>query len=319
MDTSSTGQVAGQLDAPVTERFTVEGVVQGVGFRPFVYRLATEAGLRGIVGNDATQVFIEVSGPTPAIEDFATRLLAEQPPLARIDRVGRTVIADADADADAVGFRIVESTSGVGARTLVPPDTATCADCRAEFDDPTNRRFRHPFITCTNCGPRFTIITDLPYDRPTTTMVDFDMCARCASEYRDPTDRRYHAQPICCHDCGPTLRLATATDAVGTVDDPAGHAAALLRAGSTVAVKGLGGYHLACDATNAAAVERLRQRKRRPDKPFAVMVADIDDRSTSRRDERCRSSRSCVAGAADRAAPRPRRRTWPSRWLPATR
>ncbi len=276
MDTSSTGQVAGQLDAPVTERFTVEGVVQGVGFRPFVYRLATEAGLRGIVGNDATQVFIEVSGPTPAIEDFATRLLAEQPPLARIDRVGRTVIADADADADAVGFRIVESTSGVGARTLVPPDTATCADCRAEFDDPTNRRFRHPFISCTNCGPRFTIITDLPYDRPATTMIDFDMCARCESEYRDPTDRRYHAQPIACHDCGPTLRLATATDAVGTVDDPAGHAAALLRAGSTVAVKGLGGFHLACDATNAAAVERLRQRKRRPDKPFAVMVPDIE-------------------------------------------
>ena len=254
-----------------TERIEVSGVVQGVGFRPFVYRVATEAGLDGIVGNDASKVFIEVTGPPAALDAFASRLSVEAPPLARVDAIRRSVIASGRR----AGFRIVDSTDSDGARTLIPPDTATCDDCRREFDDPADRRHRHPFITCTNCGPRFTIITGLPYDRPTTTMADFDMCAQCADEYADPADRRYHAQPIACHDCGPTLRLATATDAVGTTTAPAANAASLLRAGSTVAIKGLGGFHLACDATSDVAVSRLRERKHRPDKPFAVMVPDI--------------------------------------------
>jgi hydrogenase maturation protein HypF len=255
----------------VTERFDVAGVVQGVGFRPFVYRIATELGLDGFVGNDATKVFIEVSGPPGRIEEFAARLIDEQPPLARVDSVRRTAAAPDRRQ----GFGIVESTRSDGERTLIAPDTAMCADCRTEFDDPDDRRYRHPFITCTNCGPRFTIITGLPYDRPSTTMAGFEMCTRCADEYGDPTNRRYHAQPIACHDCGPTLRLATSTDAFGSRDDPARHAAELIRAGSTVAIKGLGGFHLACDATDDAAVRRLRERKHRPDKPFAVMVPDL--------------------------------------------
>jgi len=257
------------------ERIQVDGVVQGVGFRPFVYRLATELALDGFVGNDATSVFICVCGEATTIDRFVGRLEHEQPPLARIDAI-RRVRSD---DRPAPGFRIVESADADGERTLVPPDTATCADCLDEFRDPRDRRFRHPFITCTNCGPRFTIVTDLPYDRPATTMADFEMCTRCRREYADPADRRYHAQPIACHDCGPTLRLATATDAVGAADDDAGaadQAAELLRAGSTVAVKGLGGFHLACDATSDAAIARLRDRKHRPDKPFAVMVPDLD-------------------------------------------
>lgn len=251
--------------------------MQGVGFRPFVFRIATELGLDGVVGNDATKVFIEVSGRSSVIDQFERRLAGETPPLARVDRIRRT----ASGVVSHTGFRIVDSIpsdrGGDGERTLVAPDTATCDECRSEFGDPTNRRYRHPFITCTNCGPRFTIITGLPYDRPATTMADFAMCTRCASEYQDPGDRRYHAQPIACHDCGPTLRLAHATDAVGSAEDAAGDAAALLRAGSTVAIKGLGGFHLACDATDDAAVAQLRERKHRADKPFAVMVSGLHE------------------------------------------
>ena len=260
----------------VATRFEVTGLVQGVGFRPFVHRLATEAGFDGFVGNDATGVFVEVTGDVAALDEFERRLVLEQPPLARVDHVRRT---DPVSDHGG-GFRIVDSTRSSGERTLIAPDTAPCHDCRAEFDDPDDRRHRHPFITCTNCGPRFTIVTGLPYDRPATTMAGFEMCARCAAEYADPADRRYHAQPIACHDCGPTLSIVSTAGCVDGSEDPIGHAAALLRSGGVVAIKGLGGFHLACDATSDAAVARLRERKHRPDKPFAVMVADM---ATARR------------------------------------
>lgn len=254
----------------VAEHITVSGVVQGVGFRPFVYRLAHDHGLVGHVGNDSTRVFIEVSGAEHEVDAFASRLVAEAPPLAVVEHVERR-----RARPSASGeFVIVESRWASGARTLVPPDTAVCEDCRVELVDPTDRRFRHPFITCTNCGPRFTIIRSLPYDRPATTMASFPMCARCSAEYTDPTDRRYHAQPISCHDCGPVLNyVAGDVDVVGaaTIDLTR---SALVR-GATVAVKGLGGFHLACDATSDESIGRLRERKQRPDKPFAIMVRDV--------------------------------------------
>jgi hydrogenase maturation protein HypF len=259
-------------DTERAERVTVFGIVQGVGFRPFVYRLATELGLSGSVGNDSTRVFIDVAGPASALDEFARRLVDDAPPLAQVDHVSRTATS---ASVES-GFRIVASEVVAGERTLVPPDTAVCDDCVAELFDPVDRRFRHPFITCTNCGPRFTIIRDLPYDRPATTMAGFAMCAACAAEYADPADRRYHAQPIACHDCGPTLTFRP-----GNGDRPSEGADALaravdaLRAWLTVAVKGLGGYHLACDATSSDAIGRLRDRKHRPDKPFAVLVRDL--------------------------------------------
>lgn len=260
----------------VIERFEVTGIVQGVGFRPFVFRLATELGLDGDVGNDSSRVFIDVAGPPSRLDEFARRLLTDAPPLAEIERIERLPCAGSEAAVPS-GFRIVASRAVDGERTLVPPDTAVCDDCVAEMFDPNNRRHRHPFITCTNCGPRFTIIRDLPYDRPATTMAGFAMCAACAAEYADPGDRRYHAQPIACHDCGPVLTFRP-----GNGDGPTEREEALarsvdaLRTGLTVAVKGVGGYHLACDATSSDAIRRLRDRKHRPDKPFAVLVRDLD-------------------------------------------
>jgi hydrogenase maturation protein HypF len=188
--------------ARVVARFEVTGIVQGVGFRPFVHRLANELGLDGWVGNDSTRVFIEVAGPAAASTSSAPPRRRRAP--ARSRRACGEDAGDRPGGVEP-GFRIVESETVAGARTLVPPDTAVCDDCLAELFDPADRRFRHPFITCTNCGPRFTIIRDLPYDRPATTMAGFPMCAACAAEYADPLDRRYHAQPIACHDCGPTL------------------------------------------------------------------------------------------------------------------
>ncbi|HWL45663.1 MAG TPA: carbamoyltransferase HypF [Ilumatobacter sp.] len=269
-------------DVLVAERVTVTGIVQGVGFRPFVYRLATELGLSGHVGNDATQVFVEVAGPPAALAEFAHRLIADAPPLARVEHVARSECTAMPQP----GFRIVASTDAVGARTLVPPDTVVCDECLAELFDPADRRYLHPFITCTNCGPRFTIIRDLPYDRPATTMATFAMCPACAAEYADPANRRYHAQPIGCHACGPRLTWSRVSrppstvptevvEPVETTGDPIAAARAALAAGQIVAVKGLGGYHLACLATSDAAVARLRQRKHRPDKPLAVLVPDL--------------------------------------------
>jgi hydrogenase maturation protein HypF len=253
-------------------RFEVSGVVQGVGFRPFVYVTASSLALTGTVANDSTGVVIEVEGDADAVAEFAVRLRADAPPLAAIESVrSRTLPA-----LGGTGFTIAESRRNGGTRTLAAPDVATCADCLGELADPTDRRYRHPFITCTNCGPRFTIMTGLPYDRPATTMAGFAMCAACAREYADPTDRRFHAQPIACHDCGPTLRLVLPGEPTRTGGAAVAAARGLLASGAILAVKGLGGYHLACDAADARAVGRLRRRKRRAAKPFAVMVRDLD-------------------------------------------
>jgi hydrogenase maturation protein HypF len=259
-------------------RFVVTGTVQGVGFRPFVYRLAAELELAGWVLNDAGGVAIEVEGPTDAVQAFGERLVREAPPLSSIE----TSAAHELAPLGAAGFEIRDSERADRPSALVSPDTATCDDCLRELFDPDDRRYRYPFINCTNCGPRFTIVRGIPYDRPYTTMAGFEMCGPCRAEYDDPRDRRFHAQPNACPDCGPSVLLA---DRAGeTIADPAGpggadpiaRAAALLAGGAIVAVKGVGGFHLACVAADAAAVRRLRGRKHREDKPFAVMVPDLD-------------------------------------------
>jgi hydrogenase maturation protein HypF len=252
-------------------RVRVEGIVQGVGFRPFVHALAGRLGLAGLVGNDAGGVFVEVEGAADTVGRFLEALAAEAPPLAVIERVTATPLDPTGAR----GFAIAPSRGGGERQTLVSPDTATCADCLAELADPADRRFRFPFINCTNCGPRFTIVRDVPYDRPATTMAGFAMCADCAREYGDPSDRRFHAQPVCCPACGPTLRLLDRDGRAGG-GDPLAAAAARLREGAVVAVKGLGGYHLAADAAAEPAVAALRARKHREDKPFAVMAADLE-------------------------------------------
>ena len=213
----------------------VEGVVQGVGFRPFVYALATGLGLTGLVGNDLDGVFAEVEGPEAAVAEFLRRLERDAPPLARIERVATRALRPVRS----ASFVIAASESAGLRRTLVSADTATCADCLRELADPADRRHKYPFINCTNCGPRFTIVRDVPYDRPLTTMAPFAMCERCAAEYHDPADRRFHAQPACCPACGPRLALDDGSD------DPLPAAAELLRHGRILAVKGLGGYHVA--------------------------------------------------------------------------
>jgi hydrogenase maturation protein HypF len=250
----------------------VAGVVQGVGFRPFVYSLATRLGLAGHVGNDAAGVFIEIEGPPPLVRDFLALLERDAPPLARIDAVRTLAIVPSGG----AGFSIVASDPGGRRQALVSADSATCADCLAELADPGDRRFRYPFINCTNCGPRFTIVRDVPYDRPLTTMAGFALCAACAAEYHDPADRRFHAQPVCCPDCGPRLQLLDASGSEVPVSDPIARAAALLAAGEVLAVKGLGGYHLAVDAGSEPAAAALRARKHREDKPFALMAADLE-------------------------------------------
>ena len=271
--TRRSADVSAPADERVIERITVSGVVQGVGFRPFVYRLAREHGLVGHVGNDSTRVFIEVCGAAGDVEDFASQLSADAPPLALVEHVERRRMVAPSVGSPIDEFVIVDSRTEQGARTLVAPDTAVCDDCLAEMWDPSDRRFRHPFITCTNCGPRFTIIRSVPYDRPATTMAAFPMCPHCSSEYADPADRRYHAQPICCRDCGPVLSYVGEQVVHGdTAIDLARRA---LGRGAVVAVKGLGGFHLACDATDDGAVGSLRARKHRPDKPFAIMVRDL--------------------------------------------
>jgi hydrogenase maturation protein HypF len=262
---------ASRVGGPVRRRLRVRGLVQGVGFRPFVYRLAGELGLSGQVGNDSAGVFIEVEGPAAAVGRFEARLRSDAPPLARVDD-----IASVEAEAQhRPGFAIVESASTGPARTYVSPDIAVCADCLAEMHDPADRRYRYPFVNCTNCGPRFTITIRLPYDRANTTMARFRLCADCAREYHDPADRRYHAQPVACPACGPRLWYEDSAGRVEGTDEALEAARSALQAGRIVAVKGLGGYHLACDAHLDAAVDLLRSRKARPAKPLAVMVADL--------------------------------------------
>ncbi len=258
----------------VRYRFTVTGVVQGVGFRPFVHRTATELGLAGFVGNDSSAVFVEVQGPTVKVDAFAHRLRADAPPLAAISTVSKVQI-DTARECSA-GFHIVASRAIAGAATAIPPDVAVCDECIAELFDPGDRRYRHPFVTCTNCGPRFTIIRGLPYDRPATTMADFDMCPRCAVEYHDPSDRRFHAQPVACPDCGPALWFRSGETRVEGSDAALAATQRALADGAVVAIKGLGGYHLGCAVDSDAAVGALRSRKARRGKPFAMLVRDLD-------------------------------------------
>ncbi|WP_405860838.1 carbamoyltransferase HypF [Streptomyces sp. NBC_00090] len=261
--------------APTRSRVLVTGVVQGVGFRPHVYALATTLRLSGHVTNTADGVVAEVEGNPADVAAFCARVAPEAPPLARVESVEAAELATSGGS----GFTIVPSRQGGDVRTLVPPDTATCDDCLAELADPTDRRHLHPFITCTHCGPRFTIVTGVPYDRGHTTMAGFPMCPDCAREYEDPADRRFHAQPVACPACGPRLRLVTAPGGPPPPDpgtDPVTAARRMLAAGAIIAVKGLGGYHLACDATDPTAVAELRRRKARGDKPFAIMAAHPD-------------------------------------------
>jgi hydrogenase maturation protein HypF len=298
---------------PQRRQVLVRGVVQGVGFRPFVYRLALEEGLSGLIGNDTDGVTIEVEGPRERVEAFLVRLRAEPPPLARIDSV---TVRELPLAGDA-GFRIVASEVLGRVSTGIPADAATCADCLRELLDPADRRYRYPFLNCTNCGPRYTITRRIPYDRPQTSMARFPMCEACQREYDDPLNRRFHAQPNACWDCGPRVWLVGSDasiaksranlptrdfreaeanslpliepfsnthrfthEAAETIraneDDPIHQTIRLLLSGQIVAIKGIGGFHLSVDATNQAAVMRLRERKRRYGKPLAVMVRDLD-------------------------------------------
>ena len=285
---------------PQRRRWLLTGIVQGVGFRPHVARVASRfPELSGFCGNDALQVFIEAQAPHPdTLQAFIDAVTSEAPPLSKIMEIRESNVDVVDAESS---FRIVASGGGHGARTLLPPDTALCPDCLGELRDPENRRFGYAFTTCTNCGPRLSIILDLPYDRPATTMRDFPMCPVCQSEYRDPENRRYHAQPISCYDCGPHLWTVESSEVPAGANDPFGeveipaelcdgsrggrdrHAqdqvlsqvAAWLRQGRVVAVKGLGGFHLLVNARDEAAVSRLRRRKHRDGKPLALMVRDL--------------------------------------------
>jgi hydrogenase maturation protein HypF len=251
-------------------RIHVAGIVQGVGFRPFLHTLATRFHLGGFVANDPTGVQIEVEGPEASITHFVDTLRSEAPPLAAIEDIDQQFIAPVGQHA----FEIADSRTAGEIRTFIPPDIATCADCLSEIFDPQDRRYRYAFTNCTNCGPRFTIVRGIPYDRRLTTMARFEMCAECAREYHDPSNRRFHAQPNSCPACGPQLRLI---DRNGNAQggDCVALAAALLRAGHIVAVKGLGGFHLAANARDESAVAALRARKHREDKPFALMVPDV--------------------------------------------
>ncbi|MGH9265639.1 MAG: carbamoyltransferase HypF, partial [Acidimicrobiales bacterium] len=250
-------------------RLRVTGTVQGVGFRPFVYRLAADLELSGWVGNDSLGVILEAEGPPDRLDRLAERLVADAPPLARID----SVAVEALAATGETGFTVVDSRDAGSPAVAVPVDVATCDDCLRELADPADRRFGYPFVNCTNCGPRYTIIKSIPYDRGSTTMAGFAMCADCRREYEDPADRRFHAEPTCCPVCGPQVTLLAPEGGVlAKAGDALETAAALLRDGRILAVKGLGGYHLACDAGNAGAVAELRRRKARDDKPFALMV-----------------------------------------------
>ncbi len=276
----------------VARHITITGVVQGVGFRPFVYNLASERGLSGWVLNHSGGVDIEVEGPEEDVRTFVIDLEAKAPPLSTIESLVAQPIAVQGYDQ----FEIRHSESQAGRYQLISPDVATCADCLQELFDPDDRRYRYPFINCTNCGPRFTIIEDIPYDRPKTTMRVFPMCEDCLAEYEDPRDRRFHAQPNACPVCGPQIWLvelesgqeidASSLQPPDLDEDDSQEAngdAAFARAkellleGQILAIKGLGGFHLACDATNAKAVQKLRERKRRPHKPFAIMVSTVDD------------------------------------------
>lgn len=252
--------------SPLATRIHVSGVVQGVGFRPFVYGLALRFDLTGWVRNSSAGVDIEVNGSATALAQFAEAVEQELPPLAHIDTISVTDCAVGGYEL----FEIIPSKPIARAFQPISPDMTICLDCAREMFDPNDRRYHYPFINCTHCGPRFTIIKDIPYDRPLTTMADFEMCADCAAEYDDPLDRRFHAQPIACPECGPHIWIEPTVDG-----DAVENARRLLADGQILAIKGIGGFHLACDGMNKTAVSTLRRRKLRADKPFAVMMADV--------------------------------------------
>ena len=254
-------------------RISVRGVVQGVGFRPFIFRLAHEHNLAGWVRNTSGEVNIEVEGDEEGVRLFLNDLESKSPPMARIEQVTSAFYPPEGL----VDFVIRDSLAQENEYQLVSPDIATCQDCKSELLSPEDRRYRYPFTNCTNCGPRFTIIEDIPYDRPKTTMRHFTMCPDCQREYDDPFDRRFHAQPNACPRCGPTLTLTDQDGNIVPSDDPIKTACELLSNGSILAIKGLGGFLLACDATDAEAIRGLRARKRRPSKPLAVMLSTIDE------------------------------------------
>jgi hydrogenase maturation protein HypF len=260
-------------NTPIRVQIRCRGTVQGVGFRPAIHRIATSLDLAGWVINDSQGATLEIEGPAEVIGRFLDRLPAELPPLARLDKVERERREPLGEE----GFEVRTSTLGRREGALVPPDALLCEDCRREMEDEADRRFHYPFTTCTNCGPRFTLVHALPYDRERTSMRCFPLCSDCEREYTDPADRRFHAEPVACPECGPRLWLANEEgEPLDSVDDPVAAAREQLLAGRIVAVKGLGGFQLACRADSSQAVTRLRRRKKRFGKPFAVMVRDLD-------------------------------------------
>jgi len=272
----------------VRKKIQVRGIVQGVGFRPFVYRLAHRFHLHGHVRNTGDGVLMEVEGAPQPVAEFLAGVAGEHPPLAQI---AETVVTDLEPTGE-TGFAVQATREEQPQFTLAPPDLATCSDCRREFTDPHDRRYGYPFINCTNCGPRYSIIRDLPYDRPATSMAGFRMCVRCQAEYEDPASRRFHAEPNACTACGPSLTLKSPGGIpIRETAEVLAEARRLLASGRILAIKGLGGFQLACDAENDDAVRLLRQRKHRPDKPFAVMVASLEQ-----------AERLCFLTAGDREA-----------------
>jgi hydrogenase maturation protein HypF len=254
-------------------RIQVRGVVQGVGFRPSFYQLAVKHHLTGWISNTSGDVTIELEGEKSRLDRFILEMQQAAPPQSHIES-----ITDSEIQVRGYGrFEIRESLIKENEYQLISPDLATCSACREEIFDPVNRRYNYPFTNCTNCGPRFTIIEDIPYDRPLTTMREFKMCEDCRKEYDDPADRRFHAQPDACSVCGPRLELVTPDGCPFSRSAPLKEAARLLKEGKILAIKGLGGFLLACDATNDTSVRQLRERKHRPGKPFAVMLKDLNE------------------------------------------
>ena len=254
------------------QRILINGIVQGVGFRPFVYNLAVEAGLTGFVTNTSSGVEIEIEGSQPAVDHFLNQLQTKAPPLSVITNIeSESIRSNCD-----TAFVIQPSEGSEAVATLISPDVAVCDDCLTELFDPEDRRYRYPFINCTNCGPRYTIIENIPYDRPFTSMREFTMCPACQKEYDDPTNRRFHAQPNACPKCGPHVSLHDSGGREVRADDPIAETVSLLMSGHIIAIKGLGGFHLAVDATNEKAVQELRRRKGREEKPLAVMVKNLE-------------------------------------------
>jgi hydrogenase maturation protein HypF len=260
-------------DNCVAKWLKVNGIVQGVGFRPFVFQLAEKYGLKGEVANTSSGVSIHVEGLPERVVSFETDLASKSPPLAYIVEISSQT-EDVKNHSD---FAIVKSKSESVKATLISPDVSVCDECLSELLEPNDRRYHYPFINCTNCGPRYTIIDDIPYDRPKTSMRYFKMCSTCQAEYDDPNNRRFHAQPNACADCGPHVSLYDSQRNAVTVENPIAKAAGLIKQGFILAIKGLGGYHLAVDAANTDAVQRLRSRKLREEKPFAIMSYDLEN------------------------------------------